>query len=114
MSSRQYQVDPTSVARSVAILRDLAALLQAGRPEIRLIEHVRAPDAHEEVAAAVQSFGSRACDQFLNAMALTAALAARADTARGHYVQADAEVAQDMDRLLRSAVFTPPAGQGTH
>ena len=108
MSAQAFDLEPESLAESAAVLKDLAALLQAGRPEIRLIEHARAPDAHEEVAAAVRGFGARACDQYLNAMALTAALAARVDAARGRYVTADTDVAQDIDRLLRSATFTPP------
>jgi hypothetical protein len=101
-------VRPQSLDGSANALLELAALLQAGRPEPAISGRVRAPVAHEEVATRTREFAEDAHNQYEDAVALTAALAMKLKTASSSYTSMDAAVKQHLDSFLNNSTYVGP------
>ncbi|WP_326773035.1 hypothetical protein [Streptomyces sp. NBC_01445] len=91
------------------LLIEIAGFLQESRPDAELTTMARDPRAHEDVAAQVARFSAFADDQYLDAVALFAALSTRLRTAGGHFVKIEDATAQHfLDNVLHYGQYVAP------
>ncbi len=98
-------VVPPSLDGSANTLLELAALLQAGRPELTLSGRASTPAAHEEVANKTKAFAEFAHDQYEDVVALLAALATKLKAASANYSNIDAATKQKLDDFLANSTY---------
>ncbi|WP_338697308.1 hypothetical protein V2W30_16370 [Streptomyces sp. Q6] len=99
-----------SINGNANLLIEIAGLLQEGRPDAELTTLARDPRAHEDVAAAVTRFATFAGDQYLDAVALFAALSTKLRTAGGDFVKIEDDTAQRfLDKVLDGSYLSPEA-----
>ncbi|MGW3309135.1 hypothetical protein ACWDG9_21415 [Streptomyces sp. NPDC001073] len=98
-----------SINGNANLLIEIAGLLQEGRPDAELTTMAREPRAHEDVAGQVARFAGFADDQYLDAVALFAALSTRLRTAGSTFVKVDDDTAQHfLDDVLRYGQYVAP------
>ena len=91
------------------LLIEIAGFLQEGRPDAELTTMARDPRAHEDVAAQVTRFATFADDQYLDAVALFAALSTRLKAAGGTFVKIEDATAQHfLDNILKYGQYVAP------
>ncbi|MBQ0825576.1 hypothetical protein J5Y05_03490 [Streptomyces sp. RG38] len=99
----------TSINGNANLLIEIAGFLHEGRPDAELTTMARLPRAHEEVARQVARFATFADDQYLDAVALFAALSTRLRTAGGGFVEVDGDTARHfLDNILRYGQYVAP------
>ncbi|WP_147978876.1 hypothetical protein [Streptomyces sp. MS191] len=102
-----YNTD--SINGNANLLIEIAGLLHEGRPDSDLGTMARVPRSHTEVAAAVEGFGRFANDQFLDTVALLAALATRLKTTGTDFVAVDdANTRRFLDNVLSHGQYVAP------
>lgn len=102
-----YNTD--SINGNANLLIEIAGLLHEGRPDGDLGTMARVPRSHAEVAAEVERFGRFANDQFLDAVALLAALATRLKTTGTDFVAVDdANTRRFLDNVLSDGQYVTP------
>ncbi|MFF8275358.1 hypothetical protein ACF05T_04445 [Streptomyces lateritius] len=102
-----YNTD--SINGNANLLIEIAGFLHEGRPDGDLGAMARAPRSHPEVAAQVERFGRFANDQFLDTVALLAALATRLKTTGTDFVAVDdANTRRFLDNVLRNGQYVAP------
>ncbi|MEW2636349.1 hypothetical protein AB0903_33095 [Streptomyces sp. NPDC048389] len=96
--------------RQCELLVEIAGFLHEGRPDGDISTMAREPRAHSEVAAQVNRFSSFANDQFLDAVALFAALSTKLRAAGGDFVQVDDDkAARFLEVILKGDYIAPEA-----
>jgi hypothetical protein len=101
-------VDPASLNHSANTLMELAGLLQAGRPELRVTARANEPNTHHEIGLATRNFTEFAHDQYQDAVALLAALSMRLSKVAEGYQEMDHYItAQMMDQYLSTSRYQP-------
>ncbi|NEB81102.1 hypothetical protein G3I40_38730 [Streptomyces sp. SID14478] len=99
-----------SINGSSNLLIEIAGLLQEGRPDAELTTLARDPRAHEDVAAQVTRFATFAGDQYLDAVALYAALSTKLRTTGGDFVKIEDDTAQRfLEKVLDGSYLSPEA-----
>ncbi|MEV1020150.1 hypothetical protein [Streptomyces sp. NPDC050264] len=100
----------TSINGNANLLIEIAGLLHEGRPDAELTTLARDPRAHEDVAAQVTRFAAFAGDQYLDAVALFAALSTKLRTAGGDFVKIEDDTAQRfLQQVLDGSYLSPEA-----
>ncbi|WP_416957482.1 hypothetical protein [Streptomyces sp. Agncl-13] len=98
-----------SINGNANLLIEIAGFLQEGRPDAELTTMAREPRAHQDVATQVARFAGFADDQYLDAVALFAALSTRLRTAGSDFVKIDDGTAQHfLDDVLRYGQYVAP------
>jgi hypothetical protein len=98
-----------SINGNANLLIEIAGFLQEGRPDAELTTMAREPRAHEDVAVQVARFAGFADDQYLDAVALFAALSTSLRTAGSNFVNIDDDTAQHfLDDVLRYGQYVAP------
>ncbi|MGQ5638277.1 hypothetical protein [Streptomyces sp. EWL5.16] len=98
-----------SINGNANLLIEMAGFLQEGRPDAELTTMAREPRAPEDVAKQVERFAHFADDQYLDTVALFAALSTRLRTAGDDFVQVDGDTAQRfLDDVLRYGQYVAP------
>ncbi|MFF5536353.1 hypothetical protein ACFY71_28375 [Streptomyces cinerochromogenes] len=98
-----------SINGNANLLIEIAGFLHEGRPDAELTTMAREPRAHEDVAKQVARFARFADDQYLDAVALFAALSTRLRTAGSDFVEIDGDTArQFLDDVLRYGQYVAP------
>ncbi|WP_409473968.1 hypothetical protein [Streptomyces sp. HC307] len=98
-----------SVNGNSNLLIEIAGFLHEGRPDAELSTMARDPRAHEDVAKQVTRFARFADDQYVDAVALFAALSTRLRTAGSDFVKVDGDTAQRfLDNVLRYGQYVAP------
>ncbi|MCX9190370.1 hypothetical protein C3Y87_02850 [Carbonactinospora thermoautotrophica] len=108
MSGPNVEVRPASLNNDANVLIELAGLLEAGRPDRELATEGKTPRSHPEVGGEPVKLVSFAFDQYQDAVALLAALATKLKTTAAHHVEADADNADRINRLLELTQLVPP------
>jgi hypothetical protein len=99
-----------SINGNANLLVEIAGFLHEGRPDGDISTMAREPRAHSEVAAQVNRFSSFANDQFLDAVALFAALSTKLRAAGGDFVKVDDDkAARFLEVILQGDYITPEA-----
>jgi hypothetical protein len=107
MEPNQIAVVPSSLNGSASTLLELAALFQAGHPELEMTAWVRDPAAPGDLATATRTFADFAHDQFQDVVAVLAALSTRLSAAEQHFTRVNAESARMMDDFLTNSRYQP-------
>jgi hypothetical protein len=98
-----------SINGNANLLIEIAGFLHEGRPDAELTTMARDPRAHEDVAKQVARFAQFADDQYLDAVALFAALSTRLRTSGSDFVKVDDDTAQRfLDDVLRYGQYVAP------
>lgn len=98
-----------SINGNANLLIEIAGFLQEGRPDAELTTNAREPRVPEDVAKQVARFAQFADDQYLDAVALFAALSTRLRTAGSDFVKVDGDTAQHfLDDVLRYGQYVAP------
>ncbi|WP_371642580.1 hypothetical protein [Streptomyces mirabilis] len=98
-----------SINGNANLLIEIAGFLQEGRPDAELTTTAREPRTHEDVAKQVARFAGFADDQYLDAVALFAALSTRLRTVGSDFVKIDDDTAQRfLDDILRYGQYVAP------
>lgn len=98
-----------SINGNANLLIEIAGFLYEGRPDAELTTMARAPRAHQDVAKQVDRFAKFADDQYLDAVALFAALSTRLRTAGTDFVKIDDDTARRfLDEVLRYGQYVAP------
>jgi hypothetical protein len=98
-----------SINGNANLLIEIAGFLQEGRPDAELTTMAREPRAPEDVAKHVERFAHFADDQYLDTVALFAALSTRLRTAGNGFVQVDGDTARRfLDDVLRYGQYVAP------
>ncbi|MBZ9645802.1 hypothetical protein [Streptomyces sp. PSKA30] len=98
-----------SINGNANMLIEIAGFLHEGRPDAELTTMAREPRTPEEVAKEVARFAGFADDQYLDAVALFAALSTRLRTAGSDFVKIDGDTAQRfLDDVLRYGQYIAP------
>jgi hypothetical protein len=97
-----------SINGNANLLVEIAGLLHEGRPDGELSMMARVPRAHGDVAAQVNRFSTFANDQFLDGVALFAALSTKLSAAGNTLVAVDGERATSFLEVVLSGDFVPP------
>jgi hypothetical protein len=91
-----------SINGNANLLIEIAGFLQEGRPDAELTTMAREPRVPADVAKQVARFAGFADDQYLDAIALFAALSTRLRTAGSDFVKIDDDTAQHfLDNVLQ-------------
>ncbi|MFJ8821657.1 hypothetical protein ACIREE_07725 [Streptomyces sp. NPDC102467] len=99
-----------SINGNANLLIEIAGLLQEGRPDAELTTLARDPRAHEDVAAQVIRFASFAGDQYLDGVALFAALSTKLRTVGSDFVKIEDDTAQRfLQQVLEGSYLSPEA-----
>ncbi len=100
-----------SINGNANLLIEIAGFLHEGRPDAELTTLAREPRAHADVAAEVARFAGFAGDQYLDAVALFAALSTRLRSAGGTFVEVEGDTARSFldDVLLYGQYVAPEA-----
>ncbi|MFJ6578787.1 hypothetical protein ACIQMY_22805 [Streptomyces sp. NPDC091368] len=102
-----YNTD--SINGNANLLIEIAGFLHEGRPDGDLGTMARAPRSHADVAAQIERFGRFANDQFLDTVALLAALATRLKTTGTDFVAVDdANTRRFLDNVLSDGQYVAP------
>ncbi|WP_245877160.1 hypothetical protein [Streptomyces glaucescens] len=83
-----------SINGNANLLVEIAGLLHEGRPDAELTTMARQPRTHGDVARQVERFAEFAEDQFMDTMALFAALSTRLRTVGGDFAAIEDETAR--------------------
>ncbi|KOG43100.1 hypothetical protein AQJ84_02385 [Streptomyces resistomycificus] len=98
-----------SINGNANLLIEIAGFLQEGRPDAELTTMAREPRAHGDVAEQVARFAGFAGDQYLDAVALFAALSTRLRTTGSDFVKIEDDTAQHfLDSLLHYGQYVAP------
>ncbi|WP_260610281.1 hypothetical protein [Streptomyces sp. WAC06614] len=98
-----------SINGNANLLIEIAALLHEGRPDGDAATMARAPRAHTEVGAKTQAFARFAHDQYLDTVALFAALATKLKSAGTDFARVDDDNARTfLDELLEYGSYVKP------
>ncbi len=90
------------------LLVEIAGLLHEGRPDAELTTLARNPRTHEDVARQVERFAEFAGDQFLDTMALFAALSTRLRTVGGDFAEIEDETARRFLETVLDGRYVSP------
>lgn len=108
-AARSLVAKADSINGNANLLIEIAGFLQEGRPDAELTTMAREPRAPEDVAKQVARFAHFADDQYLDAVALFAALSTRLRTTGSDFVKVDGETAQHfLDDVLRYGQYVAP------
>ncbi|MEU6662249.1 hypothetical protein [Streptomyces sp. NPDC046821] len=92
------------------LLIEIAGFLQEGRPDAELTTMARDPRSHEDVASKVIRFASFAGDQYLDAVALFAALSTKLRAAGGTFTKIEDDTARHfLEQVLEGRYLSPEA-----
>lgn len=97
-----------SINGNANLLIEIAGFLHEGRPDGDLCTMAREPRAHSDVAAQVNRFSRFADDQFLDAVALFAALSTKLRTTGGDFVKVDDDEAAKFLKLMLEGDYVAP------
>ncbi|MEU2296289.1 hypothetical protein ACWD4Z_25785 [Streptomyces antibioticus] len=98
-----------SINGNANLLIEIAGFLHEGRPDAELTTMARSPRTPEDVAGLVARFAGFADDQYLDAVALFAALSTRLRTTGGDFVKIDDDTAQHfLDSVLEYGQYVAP------
>lgn len=101
-----------SINGNANLLIEIAGFLHEGRPDAELTTMAREPRTPEEVAKQVARFAGFADDQYLDAIALFAALSTRLRTTGSNFVKIDDDTAQRfLDNVLEYGQYVSPAAR---
>ncbi|MFF3892854.1 hypothetical protein ACFYY3_06615 [Streptomyces sp. NPDC001812] len=111
-SSESLVAKAQSINGNANLLIEIAGFLHEGRPDAELTTMAREPRAPEEVAKQVARFAGFADDQYLDAIALFAALSTRLKTTGSNFVKVDDDTAQHfLDNVLEYGQYVSPAAR---
>lgn len=98
-----------SINGNANLLIEIAGALHEGRPDTEVTTMAREPRAHEDVAKQVVRFAEFAGDQYLDAVAMFAALSTRLRTTGSDFVKIDDDTAQRfLDDVLHYGQYVAP------
>lgn len=98
-----------SINGNANLLIEIAGFLHEGRPDDELTTMARAPRAPADVCKQVARFAGFADDQYLDVVALFAALSTRLRTTGGDFVKIDDDTAQHfLDNVLEYGQYVAP------
>ncbi len=97
------EVAPATLLACGHTMTELAAELQAGRPESDLLALTRPPYGHHDVAEALQKFSDLALQNYRVATAAVAAIGTRVQISARTYHENDQTIAASIDKLLSSS-----------
>ncbi|MFD4723680.1 hypothetical protein ACFWNW_01240 [Streptomyces seoulensis] len=101
--------DAGSINGNSNLLIEMAGLLQEGRPDAELTTMARVPRAPDDVAKQVALFARFADDQYLDTVALLAALSTCLRSAGTDFVQIeDDTVRRFLENVLQSGEYVAP------
>ncbi|NEB92309.1 hypothetical protein G3I21_11370 [Streptomyces bauhiniae] len=101
--------DAGSINGNSNLLIEMAGLLQEGRPDAELTTMARVPQAPDDVATQVARFARFADDQYLDTVALLAALSTCLRSACTDFVQIeDDTVRRFLENVLQSGEYVAP------
>ncbi|HEY8532956.1 MAG TPA: type VII secretion target [Micromonospora sp.] len=101
------QVKSESLLNHADTLRDSAGELQTKKFDLFVVDGVKPPASHDDVASAIRKFASFAHDQYQDAVALLVALSTRLQQAAGKYEATDKSVEQAMHTIITKSRFLP-------
>lgn len=104
-----FFADAASIDGSSHLLIEIAGLLHEGRLDGDTATMARAPRAHDEVGAAVVRFVEYAGDQYQDLVLLLTALATRLKAVGDSYLEVDASIQRELDKILDSGRYVAPA-----
>jgi hypothetical protein len=108
MGDGGFSVEASSIDGSTHLLIEIAGLLHAGRLDGDVGTMARAPRSHPEVGKKTTEFAKFANDQFQDLVALLAALSTKLRATGNAYVQVDAKVQGQLDRVLSAGQYVAP------
>ncbi|MEU1570913.1 hypothetical protein ABZ519_07040 [Streptomyces collinus] len=98
-----------SINGNANLLIEIAGFLQEGRPDAELTTMAREPRVPADVAKQVARFAGFADDQYLDSVALFAALSTRLRTAGSDFVKIDDDTARHfLDNVLKYGQYVAP------
>ncbi|MER6558197.1 hypothetical protein ABT300_10630 [Streptomyces sp. NPDC001027] len=98
-----------SINGNANLLIEIAGFLHEGRPDAELTTMARRPRTPEDVAAQVARFAGFADDQYLDAVALFAALSTRLRTTGSGFVKIEDDTARHfLDSVLEYGQYVAP------
>lgn len=97
-----------SINGNANLLVEIAGLLHEGRPDAELTTMARIPRTHGDVAGQVERFAEFAGDQFLDTMALFAALSTRLRTVGGDFAAIEDETARRFLEAVLAGRYVSP------
>ncbi|MEU1460208.1 hypothetical protein ABZ467_05880 [Streptomyces sp. NPDC005727] len=104
-----FSVSADSIDGSSHELLEIAGVLYEGRMDGENATTCRAPRAHPELAASVETFARYAKEQYADAVILLAALAGKLKSAGGAYANYDEAVRGELNSVLTAGCYTAPA-----
>ncbi|MFF0116764.1 hypothetical protein [Streptomyces prasinus] len=107
-SGKDLVAKTDSINGNANLLVEIAGLLHEGRPDAELTTMARKPRTHEDVARQVERFAEFAGDQFLDTMALFAALSTRLRMAGGHFAVIEDETAHRFLEAVLDGRYVSP------
>ncbi|MET7285419.1 hypothetical protein [Streptomyces sp. NPDC005573] len=108
-SSGSLVAKAESINGNANLLIEIAGFLHEGRPDAELTTLAREPRSPEDVAKQVARFAGFADDQYLDAVALFAALSTRLRTTGSDFVKIDDDTARHfLDEVLDSGQYVAP------
>ncbi|MFE1231894.1 hypothetical protein [Streptomyces sp. NPDC058745] len=102
-----FSANAASINGSSHLLMEIAGLLYEGRMDGENATQARAPRAHADVAASVDTFARFAKDQYTDMVALLAALSTRLKSSGNSYTKVDQDVQGAMNSLLDCGRYVP-------
>ncbi|MGJ7908211.1 hypothetical protein ACOQFL_17240 [Actinopolyspora sp. H202] len=103
-----FHLDPESIDGNSHVLAELAGLLRAGRLDGDLATMARSPRSHPDVGKKVEEFASFAHNQHRDLVALLGALSTKLKAVGEEHVGIDAQVSDELERLLSEGSYVPP------
>jgi hypothetical protein len=107
-SGGELDYNTASINGNANLLIEIAGFLHEGRPDGDICTMAREPRAHSDVATQVKRFSSFANDQFLDTVALFAALSTKLRTAGGDFVKVDDDKAARFLKLMLEGDYVAP------
>ncbi|WP_318218942.1 hypothetical protein [Streptomyces sp. SCL15-6] len=108
VSGKDLVANTDSINGNANLLVEIAGFLHEGRPDAELTTMAREPRAHGDVARQVERFAEFAGDQFLDTMALFAALSTRLRTAGGTFAAIEDETARRFLEAVLDGRYVSP------
>lgn len=102
-----YSTNAASLNGSSHLLMEIAGILYEGRMDGENATQARAPRAHTDVAAQVDTFARFAKDQYNDMVALLASLSTKLKSAGNDYTTVDKGVQGQVNAILDCGRFVP-------
>jgi hypothetical protein len=103
------EVNLNSLNNNASLLMELAGALGAGRPDEELSRRACVPASPQDVSDEVRNFAAFAADQYLDLVALLAALSTRLRGASNAYAASENSNSDAVSQFLTESQYIPPS-----